>query len=55
MLTVSAVASSVESLGGSTGSATITPEAFKGMSIMAKSDLYRTDKATYDKLAGAAQ
>lgn len=53
-LTGSAVASGVESLGGAGGATTITPEAFASMSIVDRQNLYRTDKATYDKLVGNA-
>jgi hypothetical protein len=49
-----AVASGVESLGGAGGAATITAEAFAGMSISERTNLYKTDKAAYDKLAGNA-
>lgn len=52
-LTGSAVASGVENLGGANGSGAITPEAFKGMSIQERQDLYFSDKATYDKLVAA--
>lgn len=53
-LTGSAVASGVERLGGASGSSTITPEAFAQMNITERSNLYKTDKATYDKLVGNA-
>lgn len=53
-LPVGAVASGVESLGGAGGATAITPEAFAAMSIEERTNLYKTDKATYDKLVGNA-
>lgn len=49
-----AVASGVESLGGAGGATAISPEAFAAMSIAERTNLYKTDKAAYDKLAGNA-
>lgn len=51
-LTGSAVASGVESLGGASGSATITPEAFAAMNMADRTALYNNDRATYDRLTG---
>lgn len=50
-----AVASGVENLGGSSGSDTITQERFNAMSMAEKSQLFLSDKATYDRLAGNAR
>lgn len=47
-----ATASGVENLAGSGGSDTITPEKFAQMSITERTNLYKTDRATYDKLTG---
>lgn len=49
----SAAASGVEQLGGAGGASTITPEAFNGMNMLERSELYRSDRATYDKLVSA--
>lgn len=54
-LTGSVVISGVESLGGASGSTTITQDAFNAMSITEKTALYHTDKATYDALARNAK
>jgi len=52
-LTGTAQASGVENLGGSNGSGEITPEQFGRMSISERTNLYQTDKATYDRLVAA--
>lgn len=52
-LTGSAQASGVENLGGSNGAGEITPEQFGRMSISERTNLYQTDKATYDRLVAA--
>lgn len=45
-------ASGVENLAGSGGSDTITPEKFANMSLAERSELRKTDQATYDRLVG---
>ena len=52
-LTGSAVASGVETLGGSNGSDKVTPEAFQSMSIADRQALYFRDKPLYDQLVAA--
>lgn len=45
-------ASGVENLAGSGGSDTVTPEKFAGMTLMERSELRKSDPATYDRLVG---
>jgi hypothetical protein len=47
----SAGASGVESLGGASGNSAITQERFNAMSVAERTDLYTSDRATYDRLA----
>ena len=52
-LTGGAKASGVEELAGGSVT-TITPEAWAQMSMAKRAEIYKTDKATYDKLTGNA-
>lgn len=45
-------ASGVENLAGSGGNDTITPEKFAKMSLAERQNLYKSDKAAYDRLTG---
>lgn len=45
-------ASGVEQPGGASGASAITPEAWAAMSLAERQNLYHTDKAAYDRLAG---
>lgn len=53
-LTGAAAASGVEHLGGASGSTTISQDAFNAMSMTERTNLYRSDKATYQALAANA-
>lgn len=47
-------ATGVEQHGGASNSSAITPEAFAAMSLSERQNLFRTDKAAYDRLTGNA-
>lgn len=51
--TGTAQASGVESLGGSNGADAITPERWAKMSMSEKTEIYNTDKATYDRMVAS--
>lgn len=48
-------ASGVEQPGGASSTSAITPEAWAGMSLQERQNLYHSDKAAYDRLAGNAR